>query len=109
MPSAIIEQIRQQFYASMGINEWTPISDDQATMLIDQWEQYLYSASQQMNPQGQYPPAPRPPLTYVPPGQRPYVPGAVVASPPAPGFRLAPGIPVGIRPVAIAPPARGLR
>ena len=42
MPSAIIEQIRQQFYASLGINDSAPISDAQAPALIDQWEQYLF-------------------------------------------------------------------
>ena len=43
MPSPIIEGLRQQFFASLGITENTPISDSDAANLIDQWEQYLYS------------------------------------------------------------------
>ena len=43
MPSQIIEGIRAQFFASLGITENTPISDSDAANLIDQWEQYLYS------------------------------------------------------------------
>ncbi len=43
MPSQIIEGIRAQFFASLGITENTPISDSDAAGLIDQWEQYLYS------------------------------------------------------------------
>lgn len=43
MPSPIIEGIRQQFFASLGITESTPISEGDAANLIDQWEQYLYS------------------------------------------------------------------
>lgn len=102
MPSAIIEQLRQQFFASLGINEYTPISDAQAPVLIDQWEQYLFSAAQQ---QGGYPsgygmpyqPAPPPRVgvspVYVPPGQRiPYQPGQIYSTgggtyvgPPVPG------------------------
>lgn len=101
MSSAIIEQIRQQFYASLGINEWTPISEAQAPGLIDQWEQYLYSYAQQQAgyPGGYgttYPPVPRvgiPSPVYVPPGQRvPYPPGQIYSSgggvyvgPPTPG------------------------
>ena len=43
MPSPMIEGLRQQFFASLGITENTPISDSDAANLIDQWEQYLYS------------------------------------------------------------------
>ncbi len=42
MPSPIIEGLRQQFFASLGIHENTPIADSDAANLIDQWEQYLY-------------------------------------------------------------------
>lgn len=42
MPSPIIEGLRQQFFASLGITENTPIADSDAANLIDQWEQYLY-------------------------------------------------------------------
>src|SRR5438105_3677502 len=106
MPSLIIEQLRQQFYASLGINEYTPISDADAPGLIDQWEQFLFSAAQQ---QGGYPgsgnpyqPAPqaRPGYTpsYVPPGQRTtYQPGQIYnvgggtyVGPPAPGSVVGP-------------------
>jgi hypothetical protein len=43
MPSPIIEGLRQQFFASLGITENTPIAESDAANLIDQWEQYLYS------------------------------------------------------------------
>lgn len=43
MPSPIIEGLRQQFFASLGITENTPIAEGDAANLIDQWEQYLYS------------------------------------------------------------------
>ncbi len=43
MPSPIIEGLRQQFFASLGITENTPINDSDVAPLIDQWEQYLYS------------------------------------------------------------------
>lgn len=103
MPSQIIEQIRAQFYASMGINEYTPISDAQAPMLIDQWEQYLYSYAQQSGYPGsmgggyQSAPPMRPgvptPVSYVPPNVRStYTPGQIYnigggtyVGPPAPG------------------------
>lgn len=42
MPSPVIEGLRQQFFASLGISENTPIADSDAANLIDQWEQYLY-------------------------------------------------------------------
>ena len=37
MPSPIIEGLRQQFFASLGIHENTPIADSDAANLIDQW------------------------------------------------------------------------
>lgn len=97
MPSPIIEQIRQQFYASLGINDSTPISDAQAPALIDQWEQYLFASAQQGYQQpypgypsgySQYPPPNIPirpgmpsPINYVPSNQR----GPVYVSPGGPG------------------------
>jgi len=124
MPSAIIEQLRQQFFASLGINEYTPISDAQAPALIDQWEQYLFSAAQQ---QGGYPggygttyqPAPPPRVAvspvYVPPGQRtPYQPGQIYSTgggtyvgPPVPGSvfgRSGTTVTTGRTPVALPAP-----
>jgi len=89
MPSPVIEQIRQQFYAQMGINEYTPISEADAPNLIDQWEQYLFSAAQQSGsiyqPAPTYQPAPAPRYAspvYVPPGQRTtYQPGQIYSVP----------------------------
>src|SRR3569832_767762 len=95
MPSPIIEQIRQQFYASLGINDSTPISAAQAPALIDQWEQNLLASAQQSGYQQPYPGYPsgyspypssnipiRPsiptPSSYVPGNQRP----SVYVSPP---------------------------
>lgn len=122
MPSAIIEQIRQQFYASMGINDYTPISDAQAPQLIDEWEQYLYSYAQQSGYPGgmgggyQSAPPMRPgvpaPISYVPPNVRgTYTPGQIYnvgggtyVGPPAPGSvagRTTGGVPVA-RPYAPA-------
>lgn len=79
MPSAIIEQIRQQFYASLGINDSTPISDAQAPALIDQWEQYLFSYAQQSGYQQPYPSYPSGYSPYPPPNVpiRPNVPAPV--------------------------------
>ena len=37
MPSPVIEGLRQQFFASLGISENTPIADSDAANLIDQW------------------------------------------------------------------------
>ena len=115
MPSAIIEQIRQQFYASLGINENTPISDAQAPMLIDQWEQYLYSAAQQSGYQQPYPgypsgyspypppnvpirPSVPPPISYVPSTQR----GSVYIPPPGGGAPARTSIPVRVAPAVPA-------
>lgn len=75
MPSPVIEQLRTQFFSSLGITEYTPITEADAPGLIDQWEQYLYSAAVQRGTGG-YQPAPpaRPGGTtgpiYVPPNQR---------------------------------------
>lgn len=98
MPSAIIEQIRQQFYASLGINDSTPISDAQAPALIDQWEQYLFASAQQsgyQQPYGGYPsgyspyPPPNIPIRPGMPSPSSYVPGnvrgSVYVSPSSPG------------------------
>lgn len=121
MPSAIIEQIRQQFYASLGINDSTPISDAQAPALIDQWEQYLFASAQQSGYQQPYPGYPsgyspyppsnipiRPsiptPSGYVPSNQRP----PVYVSPPG-GTAPMPGRPnQPVRLVTrVAPPVSG--
>jgi hypothetical protein len=121
MPSAIIEQIRQQFYASLGINDSTPISDAQAPALIDQWEQYLFASAQQSGYQPPYPGYPsgyspyppqniptRPsiptPSSYVPGNQR----GSVYVSPPG-GAGPMPGRPnQPVRLVTrVAPPVSG--
>lgn len=122
MPSAIIEQIRQQFYASLGINENTPISDAQAPALIDQWEQYLFSSAQQSGYQPSYPsypsgysPYPPPnvpirpsipaPISYVPSTQR----GPVYLPPGSAGST--PGrssLPVRVAPATAAPSSGGV-
>lgn len=122
MPSAIIEQIRQQFYASLGINDNTPISDAQAPMLIDQWEQYLYSAAQQSGYQQPYPgyppgyptypppnvpirPSVPPPISYVPSTQRGSVYVPTGGGAPTPGRTT---LPVRVAPAAPAPSGGGV-
>lgn len=107
MPSPVIDQIRQQFFAAMGINEYTPISEADAAGLIDQWEQYLFSVAQQSASYG----SPYTP-NYVPPGSRSYPPPTYV-QPPRPGTVVGPRIiaappprtNTGIVPPRIAPAA----
>lgn len=111
MPSALIEQIRQQFYASLGINENTPISDADAPVLIDRWEQYLYSAAAQSSVgsspypvntggypggYGSYPGFPSGPPRYVPP---------VIRG--APGYQGPQNVPPGTPSVYVSPPGGG--
>lgn len=108
MPSPIIEQLRGQFLASLGISEYTPIPPEQEADLQDRWEQFLFAAAQRggwpssggYNPYGggsvwqpAPAPSPRPPARFVPdaerakyqPGQLYTVGGATYIGPPTPG------------------------
>jgi len=97
MPSIVVEQLRQQFYASLGITDSTPVSEEEAPALIDAWEQFLYASAQRGGGYSPYQPAPPPRAfgtpVYVPPGQRaPVQPGQLVniggatyVGPPLPG------------------------
>lgn len=75
MPSAVVEQIRAAFLASMGLTENTPIRPEDEEALQDRWEQYLYASAQAGGGYSPYQPAPPPltfqrPATYVPPADR---------------------------------------
>lgn len=101
MPSQVVEQLRQQFYASLGITDATPVPEEQVPALIDAWEQFLYASAQRGGGYSPYQPAPPPRMfgspVYVPPasrvqgqpGQRVNVGGGTYVVPPLPGSIVA--------------------
>jgi len=107
MPDPRIEALRVQFYQTLGITENTLISEDQAAMLIDQWEQFLYVNAQNTSVGA---PVYSPSYTfprYVPPSSFPqYIPAPTYTLPqytPAPVY-APPQLPQYPRPTTGQPP-----
>ena len=100
MPSQVVEQLRQQFYASLGITDATPVPEEQVPALIDAWEQYLYASAQRAEDTARISPRRRrarserrsmPPASRIQgqPGQLVNIGGGTYVVPPLPGSVVA--------------------